>query len=681
MSGESPRIKPMTPGVPRAARFRAYIMGAVVTTGLTGVGVRAWALQVSAGDHYRALAERQHGMRVEVPAPRGDVLDAHDRPLAVSADADSIWANPREVKDVAATAEKLARLVDGDPRLLEAKLGGDRRFVWIDRHVTTEVARAVREAKLPGIEVAREPRRWYPARSVAGPVIGRADIDGNGVDGVELSMNDLLRGKRAAAVAVRDARGRAMLADGLAAAEPGATVHLSLDRTIQSIADLAIADAVTTNKAKSGVAVVLDVKTSRVLAMASYPSYDPNGGEGHGARNRAVTDAFEAGSVMKVFSIAAALDDGTVSPDTEFDLHGGQYRIGPKTIRDVHHDLYSTVSNIIKRSSNVGAAQIALRFGRDKLYAALRKFGFGTKTGIELPGEQAGTIRDGSHWRDIELATISYGYGLTVTPLQIAAALAAIGNRGMYREPRIVDEVIDSDGTALYRGAGESRRVVSEKAADQMMAMLLTVFDKGKFAGTAHDLVVPGFKCGGKTGTAHKYDPETKQYAPDRYLSSFAGLAPVDHPRLAIVVLVDEPSGGDYFGGKVAGPVFAAVASEALRYLGVPGEALPPDAPGPAPVAVHRVAGAAPLGVHDPIAPVPAPPPEPAIDPSAVVAPDFRGMGVARALDLARSLHLDVEIHGGGRVLDQDPAPGQAVSAARVTLEFSDGATRISAAH
>ena len=245
-----------------------------------------------------------------------------------------------------------------------------------------------------------------------------------------------------------------MYADGLAQPEPGATVQLTLDRSIQAIADTALADSVNTNKAKSGVAVVLDVATGRVLAMATYPTYDPNTGEGHAAgRNRPVTDVYEAGSVMKVFSVASALEEGIVRPDTEFDLTGGQFKVGPKTIRDVHVDPYLTVSGIIKRSSNVGAAKIAMRLGGEKLYAGLKKFGFGTKTGIELPGEQHGMLRDGARWRDIELATISFGYGLTVTPLQIAAALAAIGNRGLYHEPRIVEKVSDADGTVLYEPA------------------------------------------------------------------------------------------------------------------------------------------------------------------------------------------------------------------------------------
>ena len=577
------RVKPMTPGIPQAARIRAYLATLVVGVGLAGVVYRAWALQIDDGDRYRALAARQHAMTIEIPAPRGDVLDAHGRPLAVSALADSIWADPRAINDVTATAETLAKLIGGDAGALEAKLAGDHRFVWLVRHVSPETARAVREAKLAGVEVAREPRRWYPARTIGGPVIGRADIDGNGLDGIELAMNDLLSGRRAAIRALRDVRGRAMLADGLAQAEPGATVQLTLDRSIQAITDAALADAVTANKAKSGVVVVLDVPTGRVLALASYPTYDPNGDVRvkDGARDRPVTDVFEAGSVMKIFTVATALDAGIVKPDTEFDLHGGSLMLKgrPRPITDVHPDPYLTVAGIIKRSSNVGAAEIALKMGKDTLYTGLKRFGFGTKTGIELPGEQAGTVRDGAKWRDTELATIAYGYGVTVTPLQVAAGLAAIGNHGLRIEPRIVDQVIDGDGSVLYRAQPEQHRVVSEQVAAQMLPILASVFDTGKQHGTAWQIVVPGYKCGGKTGTAYKYDPETKKYASDRYLASFAGLAPFDRPRLAIVVMIDEPNSGDHFGASVAGPVFARIASEALRYLGAPGQPLPPAQP------------------------------------------------------------------------------------------------------
>ena len=563
--------KATTPGVARAARVRAYLAGLVVSAGLVGVGVRAWALQVDDGDRYRLLADRQHAQRLNIPAPRGEVLDNKGRPLAISADAESIWANPRDVHDVAGTADKLATLTGLDESMLEAKLAGDHKFVWLDRHVKPEVAKRVRDAKLPGIEVAREPRRWYPARAIAGPVIGRADIDGNGLDGIELAMNDVLTGKRAEIDAIRDARGHKVLADGAQAADAGATVHLSLDRSIQALAEDALAESVTKNKAKSGVVVVLEVGTSRVLAMASYPSYDPNAPGNVTARNKPVVDAFEAGSVMKVFSVATALEDGVVTPDTDFQI-GNVLLVGNRPIHDTHFFPYLTTSGIVKHSSNIGAAKIALRLGSDNLYAGLKRFGFGQKTSIELPGETPGMLRDGSKWRDIDLAHMAFGYGLTVTPLQVAAALAAIGNGGIYKEPRIVDEVIEGD-TILYRGDGDEHRVLSEKTAAEMLVILASVFDKGPEGGTANAIDVEGFVCGGKTGTAHKYDPETHQYSATRYMGSFAGLAPIDHPKIAVVVMIDEPSAGDYYGGQVAGPVFATVASQTLRYLGVPGSA------------------------------------------------------------------------------------------------------------
>jgi cell division protein FtsI (penicillin-binding protein 3) len=684
------RVKPMTPGVPGSARMRAYLAGAVVTAGIIGVAMRAWALQVDDGDRYRALAERQHETRVQIPAPRGDVLDARGRPLAVSADADSVWANPREVRDVAGTAEKLAAILHTDASVLEAKLAADRRFIWIERHVHADVAKAVRDAKLPGIEVAKEPRRWYPGKQVGGTVVGRADIDGKGLDGIELSLDELLAGKRQAVNAVRDARGHSMLAEGLAEAQPGATVHLSLDRTIQAISESALEQAVVSNKAKSGVAVVIEVDTGRVLALASYPTYDPNSGHvPEGARDKPVTDAFEAGSVMKVFSIATALENGVVTPDSEFPI-GGAFKVGPKRITDVHVFPYLTVAGIIKHSSNIGAAKIALRLGAEKLYAGYKQFGFGAKTGIELPGEQVGMLRKGETWRDVELATIAYGYGLTVTPLQITAALAAIGNHGVYHEPRIVDSVVDGDGTVLYRGAGEERRVLSQKVADEMLPILASVFDKGKEGGTAKNIDVPGFKCGGKTGTAYKYDPATHHYASDHYLASFAGLAPIDHPRLAIVVQVDDPTGGTHYGGEVAAPAFATIASESLRYLGVPGEKLiPRDAEGH-PLIKMDVWGNPLVDAQGNWIPVnpPKPAAKPAPDPAergeitapvddeprpadAVIVPDFRGMGVGRALDLAREQHLAIEIAGTGRVTSQDPPPGPAAGPVHVKLQFS----------
>jgi len=673
-------IKPMTPGVPQAARTRAYAAGVVVMLGLVGVGYKAWALQIDEGAKYQDLAARQHAMNVDIPGPRGEVVDTHGRPLAVSADADSVWANPREVRDVTGTAEKLAVLLGGDARVLESKLGGDRRFVWIDRHITPEVAAAVRQAKLPGIEVAQEPRRWYPAKSTAGPVIGRADIDGNGLDGIELSMNEWLQGKRGAVKALRDARGRKMLADGVGAVNGGASVRLSLDRSIQAISDEALAVAMVEHKYKNAVAVVLDVQTSRVLAMSSFPTYDPNTGGDHGARNRPVTDVYEAGSVMKIFTVAAALEDGLVKPTTGFSI-GSAFKVGPKTFRDTHVYPYLTTSEIIKVSSNIGATKIAMRLGREKMYSYLKSFGFGGKSGIEMPGEQTGKLRDGSTWREVELATIAFGYGLTITPLQLAAAIAAIGNNGLYTEPRIVDEVRDREGNVVYHPAPATRQMISAQHAEEMRAMLATVFEKGTgehpLNGTMSSITVEGFKCGGKTGTAHKYDHALRGYSPNRYLSSFVGLAPIDNPRLAILVMIDEPSGDHHYGGKVAGPVFASIASQSLRYLGVPGDPLPPPkpVPGAKPAAPPK---AAVVAIQDAAADVEVVPEETA-EPTGFEIPNFVGMGIGRALDEARKLHIDLDVEGTGQVIAQDPPPGIAAGPTRVKLTFSVDARKISA--
>lgn len=680
----APRIKAMTPGIPRAARLRAYLAGAVVTAGLCGVVYRAWGLQVEEGDHYAELAAHQHEQTATIPAPRGDIVDAKGRPLAVSADTDSIWANPNEIHDVADTAEKLAKLLDEDPRTLEAKLGSGKHFVWLDRHVTPALAKTITAAKLGGVYLAKEPRRWYPNQTIAGPVIGRSDVDGAGLDGVELSMNHLLAGKHNTQRALRDARGRRMFADGVVRSEAGATVQLTLDRSIQAIADRALAEQVVATKSKNGVSVVLDVATGKVLALATYPTYDPNspGKDVLAGRDRPVTDAYEAGSVMKMFSIAAALDEGVITPETGFDLNWGTYTIGGGTVHDVEHEPYGTVAEILKWSSNVGAAKIGARLGRDKLYARLKSYGFGTKTGIELPGEANGRLRDGGTWRDFELATISFGMGLSVTPIQVAAALAAIGAGGKYHAPRIVEQVTDDDGVVVYAGATEERQIMSPRVAGQMLAMLRGVFEKGPHGGTAKTLVVEGFDCAGKTGTAHKWDPVAKHYAPDRYLSSFAGLAPAQDPKLAILVMIDDPMGGDHFGSKVAGPVFATIASEALRYLGVPGN--PPPPPSPAQVAAAAAAAAKPVPVKPltlatvdglvahTLFDVRAWKPVPVIAGPHVDVPVFAGLGYARALEVASEAHVAVDPDGGGRVIAQSPPPGPAPLGTRVKLRFSN---------
>lgn len=639
---------------------RMIAVGGIAIVLLVGLAVRAFAVQIDHHDHFADIARRQHILTVEVPAPRGAIFDARKNELAVTADIESIYASPRDITDPVKTAKALAGALKLNPRDLVDDLRGDGYFAWIDRHVSGDVADRVRALELEGIHITQEPRRYYPAGSLAGPVIGFAGIDGDGLDGIELSLDDLLAGERAEIPALRDARGNIVLPASAGRATPGAQVTLSLDRFIQHTTERALFAAVTEHKAVAGSALVIDVGTGAVLAMASFPAYDPNHpgpGLENNARNRAITDVYEVGSVMKVFTIAAALDAGVVTPTTEFDIHNGRLNIGGHVIRDSYHDEVLDVGGILKRSSNVGAAQIAALLGDERLVAALRRYGFGQTTGIELPGERAGVVRDADDFGKIGLATLSYGYGMTATALQVAAALAAVGNGGVYHEPRIIAEVRSASGELQYRADPPERRIMSARTAAMLLPMLASVFDEGRDGGTARNVEVEGYAAGGKTGTAHKVNPETGQYGDHLYLSSFAGLAPIDDPEIAVVVIIDEPRGEAYYGAQVAGPVFASVVPATLRYLGVPATpsvseddgdgdtaAAPEIAPKP-PIIIGPPPGASLAALSSPSG-------------KTVTVPDFSGLGIARALALAKKSGVDITISGTGRAVRQTPLPG-----------------------
>jgi cell division protein FtsI (penicillin-binding protein 3) len=585
------------PQVHAWVRVRMVGVAAIMTALLAAVAYRAYGLQIRQADRYRELARRQQIAMVEVPAPRGAIYDATGAELAATADIDSVYANPQEVHDLGGTAEKLGRLLDLLPAEVEARLSSPREFVWMERHVRPEEARAVRAARLEGVHLTPEPRRFYPGRNLAGPVLGFAGIDGRGLDGIELTMNEELSGRRVSAAALRDASGT-LVTDGPVVPEPGASVKLTIDRFVQYTAERVLAAAIEKNRARAGVVVVLDVPTGGVLAMANWPTYDPNrpvGARDRAARNRAVTDVYEIGSVMKVFSVAAALEAGVVTPDTAFDVNGGKIKIGRKSITDTYRDQVLTVGGILKRSSNVGAVKIAQRLGRGPLRDAMVRFGFGARSGIELPGEERGLLRGAKSWGAIELATISFGMGMSTTPLQVAAGFAAIARGGVYRAPRIVREVREASGRVLERPPPLERRVISEATAAQLVPMMASVFERGKHSGTAGSLQLPGFQAAGKTGTAHKIDPATGQYAKRLYLSSFAGFAPLDRPRVVVLVLIDEPHGDEHYGGLVAGPPWLEVMADTLRYLGVSAGHVPSQA-GEAQAGAAPTNGSAPSG-------------------------------------------------------------------------------------
>lgn len=695
-------------------RIRFYVVGCAITLCFMGVGYRAYGIQIEGQQHYRDLAERQHLRTVEVPAPRGNIYDRNGTELAVNADVDSVFANPRAIVDLVGASEKLSEVLELDIRTIEGRLASQRYFTWIKRHITPDQAEAVRALGIKGVSLTKEPRRYYPGKQLAGHVLGFAGIDGRGLDGLELAMDEVLTGEQARVASLRDASGGMMVDDPNAVPQAGASITLTLDRTIQFAAERAVREAVDVNKAKSAVAVVQDIHNGDILAIASYPDVDPNTpgkATSEGARNRAITDSYEVGSVMKVFSIAAALDDGVITPNTVIDTEKGRYRMGRKLYRDSFHDEELDIRGIIKRSSNVGALKIAQRLGAPKLHAAYRKFGFGSLTGIELPGEVAGVLHPAKRWGELGLNSHSFGYGMTSTPLQVTAAMAAIGNKGIYFEPRIIKQVTDGDGQALYRRTPKGRRVLSETAAEAIRPMLESVFEDGKVHGTARRVFVPGHRVGGKTGTAHKIDPATGKYGDHLYLSSFSGLAPIEDPRIAVTVLIDEPHGEEHYGGKVAGPAWARIVTETLAVLGLPsdaalleeqleakrkldrrfawregidydklerqrlknqiplanvdedGEEVPDEAVDPSSgaqiIAMQDVSADAPVDASL------------ETDSTMVQVPDFTGMGMAKALAAARKAGISIEIKGSGSAIDQSLAPGPTRNPGLIRVRFT----------
>jgi len=560
----------MTVGISRWTKIRIAVFGLGLAVLFCAVGRRAFRLQVGdEAERLRGLAEEQYLREVELPPRRGRILDRNHNELASTADVDSIYCNPRRLPDPTDAARKLSRILGVDFKDLSQKLGQKRFFAWVKRKVTPEEVEAVKKLGLPGLAFTREPRRFYPNRTLAATVMGHSGSDGRGQEGVELAFDRYLRGQGSSMQGVRDALGRELFVDGMgeSVAGAGSDVVLTIDRYLTFITERAIEEAHAQYHAKAVIAIVMDPRTGELLAMASTPSYNPNDPSSagqHGARDRAITDTFEPGSTMKTFTIAAALDAGVVRPDDHFDCQMGRMMVGKYTIHDTHQHGSLSVAEIFKFSSNIGATKIARRLGRDRLAEGLARFGFGRSTETGLPGERNGLLRPVAKWGDIGFANVSFGQGLTVTPLQIVTGMAAIASGGMYHPPRIVTQVVRPDGSHEALPERAAVRVISERAARAMTGIMEGVTQVG---GTARAAAIDGYSVAGKTGTAQKVSGG--HYDSSKWVSSFIGFAPADDPRVAIAVMVDEPQGG-HLGGAVAAPIFKQIAEQALHYLHVP---------------------------------------------------------------------------------------------------------------
>jgi cell division protein FtsI (penicillin-binding protein 3) len=651
-------------------RLRVSLVGVVFVVLLGGMFARAVNLQIHQREKLAGMAQDQYLRELEIPARRGDIFDRRGTPLAQSVDVDSIWVDPSMLPDAKDAARKLSKVLSVDAKELLERFMKGRRFAWVKRQVTqTEVAK-VQALGLPGFGFAKEPRRFYPQRELAAHVIGLVGTDSHGLDGLELSFEDELSGDKARRASVRDAKGRKVLTNGVEdpMSRQGAAVTLTIDRHLQYVAEKALLKAVDEAKGVAGMAVVLDPRTGEVLALANAPRFNPNATQGVSAdvfRNRALTDAFEPGSTMKAFVVARAIDEGLVAPSTPFDCEKGRMPIGKHVINDSHPSGVIDVRGILQVSSNIGAAKIGQKLGRERLVETYQRFGFSERFGLGMPGEAKGVIPFPK--AEIALATQSFGQGLTASPLQVTAAFAALANDGVLMKPYLVSKVVDSDGLLLLDNKPtEVRRVVSAKAARSVVEMLESVVEKG---GTAPKARMEAYRVSGKTGTAQKADPVARGYS-DKRFSSFVGMVPAEDPRVVIGIFIDEPK-TDVYGGLVAAPAFKEIAEAAMPHLAVPPSRTVPvtevvaskKAP-PAPAIPDKNAVVAAIERMDVVTEAPAE--------GAVRVPDLFGHSSRTAVKEALTASLEPRLVGSGRVIAQSPAAGTLVDkGARITLELA----------
>lgn len=555
---DSPVLAPTFPP------WRARLVLGLVAAAFGLLAGRAVYLQAWNNDFLRAKGESRYSRTLEIPANRGRILDRNGEALAVSTPVKSIWAIPEDTAMSAKELNALAAALEL-PRAELAKRLGDtgRDFVYLKRQVPPEVADRVAAMKLAGVYQSREYRRYYPAGETMAHVVGFTDVDEVGQEGIELAFQQELAGHPGSRRVIKDRLGQIVEdIESVRAARDGRDVVLALDARIQSLAYTELKRAVETHRAKGGGIVVLDVRTGEVLALANLPSYNPNNRArltGAQIRNRAVTDAFEPGSTLKPFTVALALEAGQVAPTTKIETAPGSLTIGPATIRDAHPAGALTVEQVIQRSSNVGAAKIALALPAAHIWSMFDGVGLGAAPRLGFPGEAVGKVRPYKTWRPIEQATMSYGHGISVSLVQLARAYTVFARDG----DLVPLSLVKLDGPPA------GKPLISARTAAAVRHMLELAVEPG---GTAPRARIMGYRVAGKTGTAHKQ--ENGGYAADKYHSSFVGMAPASRPRLVIAVMIDEPSAGQHYGGQVAAPVFAQVMAGALRILGAA-----PDAP------------------------------------------------------------------------------------------------------
>ena len=566
-------------------RGRILVVLLALLLGYSLVALRLVYLQVYQRAELTARAERQQERVLKLEPKRGTIYDRMGRELAVSLDVDSVYGIPSKMENPRKAAQQLSRILQENPGTLERKLDNDKHFVWLSRKVEPWRARKIKELERQDVGLQAESRRFYPKKALAGSLLGFTGTDNEGLEGLERAYDKYLRGTKGWVVAEKDAVGRTVFPGGpgyqYQLPKAGHDLILTIDEVIQHIAEKELDGMLVQARAKGGFCIVMDPKTGEVLALAVrtlgrvQQPFNPNEPQYYRPeewRNRCVTDAFEPGSIFKPFLAVAALEEKVVHPMERIDCSAGKIQVADRVIKDAHENGVLTFTDVIAQSSNVGTIKIALRLGKERFSKYITAFGFGRKTGIDLPGEIAGLAKDHRLWSGVSLASISIGQEIGVTPLQMAAAYCALANGGTLMKPYLVREIVDTDGKEGRKFQPQAAgRVAGEDSCRKVNKMLQRVVD----AGTGDKAKPAGYTAAGKTGTAQKIDQRTHSYSKKDYVSSFVGFVPATAPRLVILVMVDTPQGVIY-GGSVAAPVFKAVAEKSLAYLQVP----PDDAGG-----------------------------------------------------------------------------------------------------
>ncbi|MEJ2655651.1 MAG: penicillin-binding protein 2 [Desulfobacterales bacterium] len=550
-------------------KLRVMIIGGFFTLFFAAIGVKAMYLQVFRCSWLSQKAADQYEVSYKSAGKRGTIFDRNLREMAVSIDIDSIAVHPKQIKNPKKAARSLSKVLKINRKVLAKKLYSNKKFVWIKRKVTPKQVEAAKKFDIKGLDFILEHKRFYPNRTLAAQLIGFTDIDDHGLEGLEFYYDDELSGSKFEYTVLRDAHGRGFEAENKAdSAFSGKNLVLTIDSTIQYIAEKALSEAVDKFSARSGMAVVMNPKTGALLAMAHVPLFNPNALNGFDRklwRNRIITDPFEPGSTLKIFSAAAAIESGNCSPSSIFYCENGAYKMGNHVIHDSHEHGWLSLQQIIKYSSNIGAVKFSAVTGSQYLSKTLRNFGFGEKTGIDCPGETAGSLSSYQRWTKVDAGTISFGQGVSVSALQLITAISAVANKGILMRPYVVQAITDHNGRLVKSfGPKKVRRAVSEKTAGTITRIMRTVITEG---GTGVNAALDGYSVCGKTGTAQKIE-EDGRYSNKKYVASFVGFAPVEFPKITVLVVVDEPQ-KEHYGSIVAAPTFKMIAQKTLDYMNI----------------------------------------------------------------------------------------------------------------